>query len=73
MDKSVVVGNLTTIIKILLCTVAPMLAVYLGLDENTVMAFLVAVVGLIFGLFDARFPNTIFNNDSVKEDCSDGC
>lgn len=64
LDKVVIIGNLTSIAKILICIIAPMVAVYLGTDENTVEALLVAIVGLLFGLVDAKFPNTIFNGES---------
>ena len=63
MDKVEVIGNLTSIAKILICIIAPMVAVYLGTDENTVVALLSAVVGLLFGLVDAKYPNTIFCSD----------
>ena len=43
-----------------------MIAVYLGTDENTIVALLTAIVGLLFGLVDAKFPNTIFNSDEDK-------
>ena len=67
MDKIEVIGNLTSIAKILICIIAPMIAVYLGTDENTTVALLTAIVGLLFGLVDAKFPNTIFNSDEDKE------
>ena len=62
MDKVEVIGNLTSIFKILICIIAPMVAVYLGTDENTAVALLTACAGLLFGLVDAKFPNTIFNS-----------
>ena len=67
MDKVEVIGNATSICKIIICIVAPMLAVYLGTDENTAEALLVAVVGLLFGLVDAKFPNTFFRYDEDTE------
>lgn len=66
MDKIEVIGNLTSIAKILICIIAPMIAVYLGTDENTTVALLTAIVGLLFGLVDAKFPNTIFNGDDKE-------
>lgn len=63
MDKIEIIGNLTSIAKILICIIAPMIAVYLGTDENTVISLLTAIVGLLFGLMDAKFPNTIFTEE----------
>ena len=63
MDKIEVIGNLTSIAKILICIFAPMIAVYLGTDENTTITLLTACVGLLFGLVDAKFPNTIFADE----------
>lgn len=67
MDKREVIGNLSSIAKILICIIAPMMAVYLGTDENTVIALLTAIVGLLFGLVDAKFPNTIFNGEEIND------
>ena len=66
LDRNVVVGNLTSIVKILICILAPAVAVYLGTDENTVEALLVALAGLLFGLVDVRFKSTYFSD----EDCA---
>ena len=63
MDKDIVIGNASSICKILICIFAPMIAVYLGTDENTAEALLVAVIGLLFGLVDAKFPNTFFRDE----------
>ena len=67
MNKIEVIGNLSTIIKILICIFAPALAVYLKTDENTAEALLVAVAGLLFGLIDAKFVNSFFNNDDERD------
>ena len=63
MDKEII-GNLTTIIKILIMTIAPAIAVYIGTDEQTVIAFLTAVLTFILAVYDARYPNTlkVFDN-----------
>ena len=64
MGKEETLGNLTTIIKILIMTIAPSIAVYLGTDEQTITAFLTAVFAFILAVTDARYPNTfkIFDN-----------
>lgn len=55
------IGNLSTIIKIIICIIAPSLAIYLGTDENTTITLLTAVAGLLFSLIDAKYPNTLLN------------
>ena len=42
-----IIGNITTIIKILIMTVAPAIAVYIGTDEQTIITFLTAIAGAI--------------------------
>ena len=64
-DKVEVIGNLTTVAKILICMIAPIIAVKYGIDGNLTEELLVAVVGLLFGLIDAKFPNTIFREDGA--------
>lgn len=59
MSKQDIIGNLTTIIKILIMTIAPAIAVYIGTDEQTVIAFLTAVLTFILAVYDARYPNTL--------------
>lgn len=66
MDRVEFIGNLTTIVKILIIMIAPSLAVYLGTDYNTVEALLTAIAGLLFSLIDAKFHNTLFSSD---EEC----
>ena len=66
MNRNDFSGNITTIAKILVCIIAPTVAVWLGTSENVTIALLTAVVGLIFSLFDAKYPNTIFD-DSYDE------
>lgn len=45
-------------------TVAPYIAIQLGTDDGTVIAFLTAVLTFILAIYDARYPNTmsIFGN-----------
>ena len=39
-------------------TIAPYLAVQLGTDDGTVIAFLTAVVTFLLAVLDAKYPNT---------------
>ncbi len=59
------IGNITTIIKILIMTIAPTIAVYLGVDQNIITTFLTALLALLLALLDAKYPNTFkyFDND----------
>lgn len=83
MDKDII-GNITTIIKILIMTVAPFIAVYIGTDEQTVIAFLTAVLTFVLAIYDAKYPNTIrafqsetaANNEALNDEYEsddDGC
>ena len=67
MDRTELIGNITTIIKILIMTVAPAIAVYIGTDEQTVITFLTAVLTFILAIYDAKYPNNlgIFNNETI--------
>jgi len=68
MDQDII-GNITTIVKILIMTIAPAIAVYIGTDSQTVIAFLTAVLTFILAVIDARYPNTlkVFDNQTVAE------
>ena len=66
MDKDII-GNLTTIIKILIMTVAPAIAVYLGTSQETVIAFLTAILTFALAVIDARYPNTLRLFDNQKD------
>ena len=50
-------------------TIAPAIAVYIGTDEQTVIAFLTAVLTFILAIYDAKYPNTmkVFDNQEVAE------
>lgn len=61
MDKNEFIGNLTTILKILIMTIAPTIAVYIGIDQQTVLTFLTAVITFIIAIIDAKYPNTILD------------
>ena len=72
MDKEII-GNLTTIIKILIMTIAPTIAVYLGTDSQTVIAFLTACLTFLtacltfaLAVLDAKYPNTLGLFDNAQ-------
>ena len=64
-----IIGNITTIIKIIIMTIAPAIAVYIGVTPDVVITFLTAVLTFILALYDAKYPNTLkaFNNQEVAE------
>ena len=61
-------GNITTIIKFLIMTVAPAI----GVDEatgNALVSVVVALIGFILAYFDAEKPNTFkFLGNNKEED-----
>lgn len=73
-QKNELFGNLTTIIKFVVMTIAPYLALTADM-QNQLIAILVAVIGFILAYFDAKHPNTILdnttNNDSAEYDEDD--
>lgn len=65
-------------------TVAPAIAVYIGTDEQTVIAFLTAILTFALAVIDAKYPNNINafqsetadNNEALNDEyeCDDdGC
>ena len=64
-----IIGNITTIIKIIIMTIAPAIAVYIGVTPDVVITFLTAVLTFILALYDAKYPNTLkaFNNQEIAE------
>lgn len=66
MNREALLGNLSTIIKILICIIAPTCAIYLGTDENTVIALLTAVAGALFSIVDAKYPNTMLGSENIE-------
>lgn len=73
-QKNELFGNITTIIKFVVMTIAPYLALTADM-QNQLITILVAVIGFILAYFDAKHPNTILdnttNNDSVEYDNDD--
>lgn len=68
-QKNELFGNITTIIKFVVMTIAPYLALTADM-QNQLIAILVAVIGFILAYFDAKHPNTILHNN-VKYDNDD--
>lgn len=60
-QKNELFGNITTIIKFVVMTLAPYLALTADM-QNQLIAILVAVIGFILAYFDAKHPNTILDN-----------
>lgn len=56
-----ILGNITTIIKFIVMTIAPYLALTADM-QNQLIAILVAAIGFILAYFDAKHPNTIIDN-----------
>lgn len=73
-QKNELFGNITTIIKFVVMTIAPYLALTADM-QNQLIAILVAVIGFVLAYFDAKHPNTILdnttNNDNVEPDTDD--
>lgn len=65
-------GNITTIIKFIVMTIAPYIALTADM-QNQLIAILVAVIGFILAYFDAKHPNTILDNttNNVEYDNDD--
>lgn len=59
-------GNLTTIIKFVVMTIAPYLALTADM-QNQLIAILVAIIGFVLAYFDAKHPNTIIDNTTHVE------
>lgn len=71
-QKNELLGNITTIIKFIVMTIAPYLALTADM-QNQLIAILVAVIGFILAYFDAKHPNTILDNttNNVEYDNDD--
>ena len=63
-------GNITTIIKFIVMTIAPYLALTADM-QNQLIAVIVATVGFIFARFDAKYPNTIIDTTTKNCDTDD--
>ena len=67
MNKEIL-GNLTTIIKILIMTLGPSIAVYLNVKPDAVITFLTACLAFGLAVLDAKYPNTLFSNQTIEND-----
>lgn len=67
MNKEIL-GNLTTIIKILIMTLGPSIAVYLNVKPDAVITFLTACLAFGLAVLDAKYPNTLFTNQTIEND-----
>lgn len=67
MNKEIL-GNLTTIIKILIMTLGPSIAVYLNVKPDAVITFLTACLAFGLAVLDAKYPNTLFTNQTIDND-----
>lgn len=56
-------GNITTIIKFIVMTIAPYLALSADM-QNQLIALTVAIIGFILAYFDAKHPNTIIDHNN---------
>lgn len=65
-QKNELFGNLTTIIKFVVMTIAPYLALTADM-QNQLIAILVAIIGFVLAYFDAKHPNTIIDNTTHVE------
>ena len=65
-------GNITTIIKFIVMTIAPYLALTADM-QNQLIAILVAIIGFVLAYLDAKHPNTILDNttNNVEYDNDD--
>lgn len=71
-QKNELFGNLTTIIKFVVMTIAPYLALTADM-QNQLIAILVAIIGFVLAYLDAKHPNTILDNttNNVEYDNDD--
>ena len=61
-------GNITTIIKFIVMTIAPYLALTADM-QNQLIAVLVAIIGFVLAYLDAKHPNTIIDNTTNNVEC----
>ena len=71
-QKNELLGNITTIIKFIVMTIAPYLALTADM-QNQLIAILVAIIGFVLAYLDAKKPNTILDNttNNVENDNDD--
>lgn len=71
-QKNELLGNITTIIKFIVMTIAPYLALTTDM-QNQLIAVLVAIIGFVLAYLDAKHPNTVLDNttNNVEYDNDD--
>lgn len=71
-QKNELLGNITTIIKFIVMTISPYLALTADM-QNQLIAILVAIIGFVLAYLDAKHPNTILDNttNNVEYDNDD--
>ena len=71
-QKNELLGNITTIIKFVVMTIAPYFALTADM-QNQLIAVLVAIIGFVLAYLDAKHPNTILDNttNNVEYDNDD--
>lgn len=74
MNHDEFIGNISTILKIIILTIGPSIAVYIGTDEQTVITFLTACLTFSLAVIDAKYPNNMRlfdNNKTINYDDED--
>ena len=64
------IGNLTTIIKFIIMTIAP----YLSLTEamqNQLIGIIVAIIGFILAYYDAKYTNTVITSSDANDNSTE--
>lgn len=64
-QKNELLGNITTIIKFIVMTIAPYLSLTADM-QNQLIAVLVAIIGFVLAYLDAKHPNTILDNTTTN-------
>lgn len=64
-QKNELLGNITTIIKFIVMTIAPYLALNADM-QNQLIAVLVAIIGFVLAYLDAKHTNTILDNTTTN-------
>lgn len=59
-------GNVTTIIKLIVMTVAPALAMSEA-TANAIISIITGIVGLVLGYYDAKYDNDIITQPKIQD------
>ena len=67
MEREEIVGNVTTIGKVIICAFGtPSMVSFV--TSNEYIIFMGAVFGLIWAFYDSKYFNTFFNHDDPEEE-----